>query len=214
MKHSNVAGARACYERGLEALGEDANTVRAPLGRGGLGGGWVGLAGCWIFGEESSRARRLQLSSSCIPHSNCICKLYLSSDLESVAHTQDSPTNLKMQPQTKPPNPTTPDPPPNPIIQEEFFMAFAEFEEHVKEPERARAIYKYALDHLPKQQAQALYARFVTFEKQHGDRAGIEDVVLSKRRCGWGWGWGGGGGWGWGFGFGGWGCPHAFGFVA
>lgn len=65
---------------------------------------------------------------------------------------------------------------------EEFFMAFAEFEEHVKEPERARAIYKYALDHLPKAQAQALYARFVQFEKQHGDREGIEDVVLSKRR--------------------------------
>lgn len=65
---------------------------------------------------------------------------------------------------------------------EEFFMAFAEFEEHVKEPERARAIYKYALDHLPKAQAQSLYARFVQFEKQHGDRAGIEDVVLSKRR--------------------------------
>ena len=26
---------------------------------------------------------------------------------------------------------------------EEFFLRFAEFEEHVKEPERARAIYKY-----------------------------------------------------------------------
>jgi hypothetical protein len=66
-------------------------------------------------------------------------------------------------------------------------MAFAEFEEHVKEPDRARAIYKYALDHLPKSEAGQLYARFVTFEKQHGDRAGIEDVVLSKRRwVGWG----------------------------
>lgn len=70
--------------------------------------------------------------------------------------------------------------------QEEFFIHFAEFEEHVKEPERARAIYKYALDHLPKGAAAGLYGRFVQFEKQHGDRAGIEDVVLSKRR------WGGG----------------------
>ncbi|KAF8063074.1 CRNKL1 [Scenedesmus sp. PABB004] len=65
---------------------------------------------------------------------------------------------------------------------EEFFLRFAEFEELVKEPERARAIFRYALDHLPKAAAQGLYARFVAFEKQHGSREGIEDVVLSKRR--------------------------------
>jgi len=41
---------------------------------------------------------------------------------------------------------------------------------------------RYALDHIPKNQAASLYARFVTFEKQHGDREGIEDVVVSKRR--------------------------------
>ena len=40
--------------------------------------------------------------------------------------------------------------------------------------ERARAIYKYALDHLPKSQAGELYKRFVAFEKQQGDREGIE----------------------------------------
>lgn len=33
MKHSNVALARGCYERALEALGEDANTVRRRRGR-------------------------------------------------------------------------------------------------------------------------------------------------------------------------------------
>lgn len=65
---------------------------------------------------------------------------------------------------------------------EEFFLKFAEFEEKVKETERARAIYKYALDHIPKGQADNLYARFVAFEKQHGDREGIEEVVVSKRR--------------------------------
>ncbi|WIA20033.1 hypothetical protein OEZ85_005900 [Tetradesmus obliquus] len=65
---------------------------------------------------------------------------------------------------------------------EEFFLRFAEFEEMVKEHERARAIYQYALDHLPKAAAQELYTRFVAFEKQHGSREGIEDVVLSKRR--------------------------------
>ena len=67
-------------------------------------------------------------------------------------------------------------------LQEEFYLKFAEFEEKVKEMERARAIYKYALDHIPKDQAEGLYARFVAFEKQHGDREGIEDVVVSKRR--------------------------------
>lgn len=36
------------------------------------------------------------------------------------------------------------------------------------------AIYKYALDHLPKSQAGELYRRFVQFEKQLGDREGIE----------------------------------------
>jgi hypothetical protein len=55
-------------------------------------------------------------------------------------------------------------------LQEEFFIKFAEFEEMVKEVERARAIFKYGLDHLPQGAAQALYSRFVAFEKQHGDR--------------------------------------------
>jgi hypothetical protein len=41
---------------------------------------------------------------------------------------------------------------------------------------------RYALDHIPKNQATSLYQRFVSFEKQHGDRQGIEDVVVSKRR--------------------------------
>eukprot|EP00898_Chlorokybus_atmophyticus_P002064 jgi/Chlat1/2859/Chrsp194S00790 len=65
---------------------------------------------------------------------------------------------------------------------EELFVMFAEFEERCRETERARAIYKFALDHIPKAQAQNLYQRFVTFEKQFGDRAGIEDVIVSKRR--------------------------------
>jgi crooked neck len=59
---------------------------------------------------------------------------------------------------------------------QELFIAFAEFEEFCKEPERARAIFKYALDHVPKSQADTLYARFVRFEKQHGGRDTIEEV--------------------------------------
>ncbi|KAL2621055.1 hypothetical protein R1flu_001260 [Riccia fluitans] len=65
---------------------------------------------------------------------------------------------------------------------EELFVAFAEFEEKFKELERARCIYKYALDHIAKGQAEDLYRKFVSFEKQYGDREGIEDVIVGQRR--------------------------------
>lgn len=65
---------------------------------------------------------------------------------------------------------------------EQLFIEFAHFEERCKEFDRARVIYKYALDHIPKQHAQDLYKMFTTFEKQHGDRTAIEDVIISKRR--------------------------------
>ncbi len=38
------------------------------------------------------------------------------------------------------------------LAQEELFIKFAEFEEKVKEVDRARAIYRYALDHIPREQ--------------------------------------------------------------
>ncbi|KAF4375938.1 hypothetical protein F8388_010075, partial [Cannabis sativa] len=65
---------------------------------------------------------------------------------------------------------------------EQLFVAFAEFEEKCKEAERARCIYKFALDHIPKGRAEDLYRKFVAFEKQHGDREGIEDAIVGKRR--------------------------------
>ena len=65
---------------------------------------------------------------------------------------------------------------------EYFFISFASFEERAKEAERARVIYKYALDVLPKSAAAEIYKKYVQFEKQHGDRRGIEDVVASKKR--------------------------------
>jgi crooked neck len=68
------------------------------------------------------------------------------------------------------------------VVDEELFLAFARFETRAKEVERARAIYKYALDCIPKAQASTLYASFVQFEKQHGDRKGVEDVIIAKRR--------------------------------
>lgn len=65
---------------------------------------------------------------------------------------------------------------------EQLFVAFAEFEEQCKEIERARWIYKFALDHIPKGRAEDLYRRFLVFEKQYGDKEGIEDAIVGKRR--------------------------------
>lgn len=67
-------------------------------------------------------------------------------------------------------------------ISESLYVAFARFEEKQKEFERVRVIYKYALDRIPKQQAQELFKNYTVFEKRFGDRRGIEDVIVSKRR--------------------------------
>ncbi|CAG5997473.1 unnamed protein product [Menidia menidia] len=48
--------------------------------------------------------------------------------------------------------------------------------------ERVRVIYKYALDRIPKHQAQELFKNYTMFEKKFGDRRGIEDVIVNKRR--------------------------------
>lgn len=63
-----------------------------------------------------------------------------------------------------------------------LYNAFAKLEIRQKEHERARVIYKYALDRLPRAKSAALYASYTQFEKQFGDRAGIESTVLGKRR--------------------------------
>jgi crooked neck len=65
---------------------------------------------------------------------------------------------------------------------EELFIMFAHFEERCRETERCRTIYKFALDNIPKALAQDLYQEFIQFEKKHGDRKGIEDVIIGKRR--------------------------------
>lgn len=56
------------------------------------------------------------------------------------------------------------------------------YEAKLKEYERARVIYKYALDRLPRSKSQLLHKSYTTFEKQFGEREGVEDVILSKRR--------------------------------
>ncbi|KZZ94791.1 cell cycle control protein (Cwf4) [Moelleriella libera RCEF 2490] len=65
---------------------------------------------------------------------------------------------------------------------ERLFIAYARFESKLKEYERARAIYKYALDRLPRSKSKLLHKAYTTFEKQFGDQDGVEDVILSKRR--------------------------------
>ncbi|KAK4883629.1 hypothetical protein RN001_006948 [Aquatica leii] len=67
-------------------------------------------------------------------------------------------------------------------LDETLFIAFARFEENHKEHERARVIYKYALDHIPKDQAKELFKAYTIHEKKYGDRSGIEDVIVSKRK--------------------------------
>ncbi|KAK2689686.1 Pre-mRNA-splicing factor clf1 [Fusarium oxysporum] len=68
------------------------------------------------------------------------------------------------------------------FVDEKLFIAYARFEAKLKEYERARAIYKYALDRLPRSRSMILHKAYTTFEKQFGDKDGVEDVVLSKRR--------------------------------
>lgn len=67
-------------------------------------------------------------------------------------------------------------------ITDELFLKFAEFEEMLDETERARAIYKYALEHFKEGDASAIRQRYMAFEKQRGDREGIEEAIYVKRR--------------------------------
>lgn len=68
------------------------------------------------------------------------------------------------------------------FMDEKVFIAYARFESSLKEYERARVIYKYALERMPRSKSRNLYREYATFEKQFGDQDGIEEVVISKRR--------------------------------
>lgn len=67
-------------------------------------------------------------------------------------------------------------------MSESLFVGFAHFEENQKEYERARVVYKYALDKLPKEECPELFKAYSIFEKKFGDRRGIEDVIINKRK--------------------------------
>ncbi|KAK5153534.1 NineTeen Complex (NTC) component [Oleoguttula sp. CCFEE 6159] len=68
------------------------------------------------------------------------------------------------------------------FMDEKLFMAYARFEAKLKEFDRARVIYKFALDRMSRSKSVNLHKSYTTFEKQYGDREGVEDVILSKRR--------------------------------
>lgn len=68
------------------------------------------------------------------------------------------------------------------FMDEKLFIAYAKYEAKLKEYERARAIFKYALDRLSRSKSVSLYKAYTRFEKQFGDREGVEGVILSKRR--------------------------------
>jgi len=48
--------------------------------------------------------------------------------------------------------------------------------------ERVRVIYKYALDHVPKDRCHDIYKAYTIHEKKFGDRTAIESVISSKRK--------------------------------
>jgi crooked neck len=62
------------------------------------------------------------------------------------------------------------------------YTAFAKMETRMREYDRARVIYKYALERLPRSKSAGVFASYNRFEKQYGTRQGIEDTVLGKRR--------------------------------
>ncbi|RKP24063.1 hypothetical protein SYNPS1DRAFT_17693, partial [Syncephalis pseudoplumigaleata] len=67
-------------------------------------------------------------------------------------------------------------------MDQKLVIAFAKFETKQREYERARAIYKYALERMPKAKSEALYKQYTQFEKRFGDQHEIESVVTAKRR--------------------------------
>ncbi|KAL9624837.1 MAG: hypothetical protein Q9160_000883 [Pyrenula sp. 1 TL-2023] len=68
------------------------------------------------------------------------------------------------------------------FMEEKLFVAYARYEARLKEYERCRAIFRYALDRLPRSKSVILHKSYTTFEKQFGNREGVEDVILAKRR--------------------------------
>mmetsp|Transcript_19117 Transcript_19117/g.18446 ORF Transcript_19117/g.18446 Transcript_19117/m.18446 type:complete len:725 (-) Transcript_19117:635-2809(-) len=66
---------------------------------------------------------------------------------------------------------------------EAMLIAFARFEERSKEFDRARVIYKFALENTAQEEnVLELNKEYIAFEKRHGTRKGIEDAIVNRRR--------------------------------
>ena len=61
-------------------------------------------------------------------------------------------------------------------------MQFINFEKRNREHERVRILYKFSLEHIPKERAKHIYDSYIQFEKEHGSKDAIENVILNKRR--------------------------------
>jgi len=70
----------------------------------------------------------------------------------------------------------------NAVFDENFFIQFTNFEIKCRNAERARMLFKYGLDNIPKEKAGRLYSNFLYFEKQHGLTSEMEELILTKRR--------------------------------
>lgn len=68
------------------------------------------------------------------------------------------------------------DNPPATVLKE-----FARFEERRGEHERVKAIYKYALDNLPKTLSEDIYKAFLEYEKKFGTQLTIQESIVVKR---------------------------------
>ncbi|KCV68239.1 hypothetical protein H696_05163 [Fonticula alba] len=64
----------------------------------------------------------------------------------------------------------------------QLFTAFAKFETRLHEFDRARIIYKFALDKFPKSSAPGLFDEYTRFEKQFASKEDIDRVLYEKRQ--------------------------------
>lgn len=69
---------------------------------------------------------------------------------------------------------------------DQLLVQFARFEERCKEYERAKIIFQFAIEETKfhKLSCEELNKEYMAFEKRHGNRESIEDVIINNRRQG------------------------------
>lgn len=69
---------------------------------------------------------------------------------------------------------------------EKLILSFARFEERCKEFDRARVIYQYAMENCSQLNLtgdlEELKLEYLAFERRHGDREGVENVLMAQQR--------------------------------